>query len=113
MISPQHSHIVPIYLLQYRESGDMTVELIDTESGESRCSDGEEGGGADNTDAFMERFLAPPGSLSLETRRRLEQKPVFLCRSVHSYRRSVRHRIVPRPVVENRWVFFNYNPKHF
>ena len=84
----------------------MTVELIDTESGESRCSEGEEGeggGGApDHPDAFLERFLAPPGSLCEETRRRLAEKPVFLCRSVHSYRRNVRHRLVPRPKPEER-----------
>ncbi len=93
----------------------MTVELIDTESGESRCSEGEEGGdgggagrASDHPDAaYLERFLAPPFgcSLSLETRRRLAQRPVFLCRSVTSYRRRVRHRIVPRPKQEERFVF--------
>jgi hypothetical protein len=86
----------------------MTVELIDTEGGESRCSDGEEGeGGAgtatDHPDAFLERFLAPPGSICPETRQRLAEKPVFLCRSVHSYRRRVRHKLVPRQKPEARY----------
>jgi hypothetical protein len=110
--------ITRFFVVQYRESGNMTVELIDTESGESRCSEGEEGvdggGGAgrvsDHPDAaYLERFLAPPygSSLSLETRRRLAQRPVFLCRSVTSYRRRVRHRIVPRPKQEERCVFYH------
>jgi hypothetical protein len=108
--------VLIFFVVQYRESGNMTVELIDTESGESRCSEGEEGGdggggggrASDHPDAaYLERFLAPPFgcSLSLETRRRLAQRPVFLCRSVTSYRRRVRHRIVPRPKQEERFVF--------
>ena len=86
-------------IVVYRESGQLTVELLDTES-ESRNGSEEEAEEEDKvrvSQQNVERFLAPGETVSQETKSHLVQKPVFLARSVRSYRRKTRHRLVPRP----------------
>ena len=58
------------------------MELLDTENGSRHGSDGDD----DDKKAENAAHLA--------------RKPVFLARSVRSYRRSTRHRLVPRPPKE-------------
>ena len=82
-------------LFQYRESGKVSIELLDTDS-ESRGVSEEEGEGGDP--AFLHRFLGM--TVSEEARNHLAKKPVFLCRSVRRYRKSTRHKVVPRPEKE-------------
>ena len=95
-----------VVVLQYRDRGAVTVELLDTESESVRGgSEGEEEEGEagkeekqQQLEAYVARFLGPgePLSLSPCTVTHLARKPVFLSRSVKSYRAKTRHRIVPR-----------------
>ena len=97
-------------IVLYRDSSNMTVELLDTEN-ESRQegSDAEEEDDEDDEakqeqqqqlEQYVSRFLGPgEPSLTLcsSTMAHLARKPVFLSRSVRSYRAKTRHKIVPRP----------------
>ena len=82
----------------------MTVELLDTETESRNGSENEEEEeeGKDEKqqqlEAYVARFLGPgePMTLSSCTVSHLARKPVFLSRSVRSYRAKTRHKIVPR-----------------
>jgi len=93
-------------IIFYKNSGQLTVELLDTENGSRHGSEGEgdeeeEKNGDDKRLAkYVERFITPGDSVAEDTRSHLARKPVFLARSVRSYRRNTRHRLVPRPVKE-------------
>merc|ERR1712079_866915 len=82
--------------------GTMTVELLDTETESRNGSEKEEEEGKDEKqqqlEAYVARFLGPgePMTLSPCTVSHLARKPVFLSRSVRSYRAKTRHKIVPR-----------------
>ena len=85
----------------------MTVELLDTETESRNGSENEEEEeGKDEKqqqlEAYVARFLGPgePMTLSPCTVSHLARKPVFLSRSVRSYRAKTRHKIVPRQVQE-------------
>ena len=86
----------------------MTIELLDTESesrqggSEAEEEDDDEEGKQDQQrlEQYVARFLGPgEPSLTLctSTMVHLARKPVFLSRSVRSYRSKTRHKIVPRP----------------
>jgi len=72
----------------------VTIELLDTDSESRAGSDAEEDGEAEANDTFLENFLDT--KMSSEARYHLNKKPVFLRRSVRRYRKSTRHKIVPR-----------------
>ena len=98
---------VHISYFQYRDRGTMTVELLDTETESRNGSENEEEEeGKDEKqqqlEAYVARFLGPgePMTLSPCTVSHLARKPVFLSRSVRSYRAKTRHKIVPRQVQE-------------
>ena len=79
----------------------MSIELLDTDSESRGNSEEEEGEGGETTDstaAFLDKFLGM--SVSEEARTHLAKKPVFLTRSVRRYRKSTRHKVVPRPEKE-------------
>jgi len=81
-------------ILMFRESGKMTIELLDTDSTESRgVSDNDDE--ADTPDTILDTFLGM--SISREAKNHLTKKPIFLRRSVRRYRKNTRHKIVPRP----------------
>ena len=94
---------------QYRESGKVSLELMDTDSSETRDGSGEdegtedgaggtagtEGSATTNPDAFLSNFLGM--KISEEARNHFNLKPVFLRRSVRQYRKRNRHKIVQRP----------------
>jgi len=82
-------------LVVLRESGKLLVELLDTDSESRGGSDGDEECDQENHDNFLDIFLGM--SISNEARDHLSKKPVFLPRSVRKYRKSTRHKIVPRP----------------
>ena len=95
------------YFVKYRESGRMTLELLDTDSDSRGGSDNDEEGETENPDSYLDRFLGM--SISDEARNHLSKKPVFLCRSVRRYRKNTRHKIVPRPekdTTEERYIHF-------
>jgi len=89
----------------YKNSGQLTMELLDTENGSRHGSEGEgdeeeekngeEGG---RLAKYVERFTNPGEAIAEDTRSHLARKPVFLARSVRAYRRNTRHRLVPRQV---------------
>ena len=81
----------------------MCFELLDTETDSRNGSENEEDD--ENKDekqqqleSYIARFLGPgePLTLSPVTVSHLAKKPVFLARSVKSYRAKTRHKIVPR-----------------
>ena len=81
----------------------MTVELLDTESDSNNGSENEEEEESKDEkqqqlESYVARFLGPgePMTLSPCTVSHLARKPVFLSRSVRSYRAKTRHKIVPR-----------------
>ena len=81
------------------------MELLDTENGSRHGSDGDDDdkkaeNASTRLEQYVERFIAPGDTVSEETRAHLARKPVFLARSVRSYRRSTQHRLVPRPPKE-------------
>jgi len=89
----------------YRDSGELTIELLDTETesgGGSEDGEDEEDSKDDRQrqlEQYVSRFLGPGdplGSLSSCTIAHLARKPVFLSRSVRRYRAKTRHKIVPR-----------------
>jgi len=82
-------------LVVFRESGNVMIELLDTDSDSRGGSDGDEDNDQENHDAFLDIFLGM--SISDEARNHLSKKPIFLPRSVRKYRKSTRHKIVPRP----------------
>ena len=101
-------------IVLYRDSSNMTVELLDTET-ESRLGgtdideeeDDDEDGKPDQQqlEQYVARFLGPgePSlTLSPSTMAHLARKPVFLSRSVRSYRAKTRHKIVPRPAANEK-----------
>jgi len=102
-------------IVLYRDSANMTVELLDTET-ESRQGNSEaeeedeedEEGKPDQhqLEQYVARFLGPGdqsvNSLCPNTMLHLARKPVFLSRSVRSYRAKTRHKIVPRPIVNEK-----------
>jgi paired amphipathic helix protein Sin3a len=94
-------------IVLYRDRGTMTVELLDTETESRNGSENEEEEeGKDEKqqqlEAYVARFLGPgePMTLSPCTVSHLARKPVFLTRSVRSYRAKTRHKIVPRQIPE-------------
>eukprot|EP00090_Calanus_glacialis_P031781 TRINITY_DN52800_c0_g1_i1.p1 TRINITY_DN52800_c0_g1~~TRINITY_DN52800_c0_g1_i1.p1 ORF type:complete len:1465 (-),score=323.77 TRINITY_DN52800_c0_g1_i1:648-5042(-) len=94
-------------IVLYRDRGTMTVELLDTETESRNGSENEEEEeGKDEKqqqlEAYVARFLGPgePMTLSPCTVSHLARKPVFLSRSVRSYRAKTRHKIVPRQIPE-------------
>ena len=93
----------------------MTVELLDTETesrqGNSEAEeeeDDDEEGKQDQhqLEQYVARFLGPGeqnvNSLCPNTMVHLARKPVFLSRSVRSYRAKTRHKIVPRPIAKEK-----------
>jgi len=85
-----------------RESGSVTIELLDTDSetreGSEEGDDMDQGGSTTNEDkaqAFLTNFLGM--KISEEARQHFNLKPVFLRRSVRQYRKRNRHKLVPRP----------------
>jgi len=96
-------------IIFYRESGKVSLELMDTDSSETRDGSGEdegtedgaggtagtEGSATTNPDAFLSNFLGM--KISEEARNHFNLKPVFLRRSVRQYRKRNRHKIVQRP----------------
>ena len=93
----------------------MTVELLDTETesrqGNSEAEeeeDDDEEGKQDQhqLEQYVARFLGPGeqnvNSLCPNTMVHLARKPVFLSRSVRSYRAKTRHKIVPRPIATEK-----------
>ena len=100
---------------QYRDSANMTVELLDTETesrqgnseAEEEDEDEEEGKqDQQQLEQYVARFLGPGeqnvNSLCPNTMVHLARKPVFLSRSVRSYRAKTRHKIVPRPIAKEK-----------
>ena len=88
--------------IQCRESGSVTIELLDTDSetreGSEEGDDMDQGGSTTNEDkaqAFLTNFLGM--KISEEARQHFNLKPVFLRRSVRQYRKRNRHKLVPRP----------------
>merc|ERR1719309_914861 len=90
-------------IVLYRDSSNMTVELLDTETESRQGSEQEEDeeeGKQQQLSQYVARFLGPgEPSLTLcpSTMAHLARKPVFLSRLVRSYRAKTRHKIVPRP----------------
>jgi len=93
----------------------MTVELLDTETesrqgnseAEEEDEDDEEGKQDQHQlEQYVARFLGPGeqnvNSLCPNTMVHLARKPVFLSRSVRSYRAKTRHKIVPRPIAKEK-----------
>ena len=107
--------ITHINFFQYRDSANMTVELLDTETesrqgnseAEEEDEDDEEGKqDRHQLEQYVARFLGPGeqnvNSLCPNTMVHLARKPVFLSRSVRSYRAKTRHKIVPRPIANEK-----------
>jgi len=85
-------------IIFYRDNGRVTIELLDTDSAETR--EGSEGDAdADdepsNQDGALDNLIGP--HISEDAQAHLLVKPVFLMRSVRQYRRKNRHKLVPRP----------------
>ena len=83
----------------------MCFELLDTETDSRNGSDNEDeddnkGEKQQQLESYIARFLGPgePLTLSPVTMTHLAKKPVFLARSVKSYRAKTRHKIVPRKI---------------
>ena len=81
----------------------MCFELLDTETDSRQGSEAEEDEDTKDEkqqqlESYVSRFLGPgePLTLSPVTVTHLAKKPVFLARSVKSYRAKTRHKIVPR-----------------
>jgi len=83
-------------IIFYRDSGRVTIELLDTDSADTReASDAEAEDEPTNQDAALENLLGP--HISEDAKSHFLEKPVFLMRSVRQYRRKNRHKLVPRP----------------
>jgi paired amphipathic helix protein Sin3a len=101
-------------IVLYRDSSNMTVELLDTETesrqGGSEVEEEDEDEEERKQDQqqleqYVARFLGPgePSlTLSTSTMAHLARKPVFLSRSVRNYRSKTRHKIVPRPAAKEK-----------
>jgi paired amphipathic helix protein Sin3a len=71
----------------YHQSCKLTIEMLDTET-DGQNSDDEKDETARKYASYVDRFIQPDESVSIECKEHLTAKPVFLPRSVRSYNLS-------------------------